>query len=362
MAELDFDELDKAVNDLMVNVDTGKRTAGLDDPKDNVISIPSSTDADKLIVPPASPVDDPQAPPEDSPQDNATAPPSTLAAPALAVKRRGQFMDIVHPSLNMTSSPKFANRHGTTLQPSNSAESLAPEEPKDHDDEIPQPTPAERPETEPAAQSEWPDPIDMADKSAAAEQKVGIGATLTDTLSTPAVESTQAESTEPAPLSSPFLSDTKVEKRPLGSPISSVEPKTQAEAKLAEVGADPQVPAAEIAPIVLPEEFSGDVMAVEAKDLSSHPDVAKAQITPVVQPSAESSMTVPNGSISQQYTEKPSSGDQTSGSIYDTSTYHQAIDAEKSVKKPALLKWIIWIVVLLLVGAAGGAAYFYFTR
>ena len=32
MADIDFDELDKAVNDLMANVDTTKRTAGLDEP------------------------------------------------------------------------------------------------------------------------------------------------------------------------------------------------------------------------------------------------------------------------------------------------------------------------------------------
>ena len=39
MTELDFDELDKAVNSLMGDVDTSKRNPGLDDPEDNVVTL-----------------------------------------------------------------------------------------------------------------------------------------------------------------------------------------------------------------------------------------------------------------------------------------------------------------------------------
>lgn len=39
MTELDFDELDRAVNDLMHDVDTTKRPSGLDDPEDKVVEL-----------------------------------------------------------------------------------------------------------------------------------------------------------------------------------------------------------------------------------------------------------------------------------------------------------------------------------
>lgn len=41
MSEIDFDELDRAVNDLMSNVDTSKRHEGLDDPEDKVVTLDS---------------------------------------------------------------------------------------------------------------------------------------------------------------------------------------------------------------------------------------------------------------------------------------------------------------------------------
>ena len=61
MADIDFDELDKAVNDLMANVDASKRPAGLDDPEENVVTI-SSSDTSPVV---------PQA-----------APPATVSSPA----------------------------------------------------------------------------------------------------------------------------------------------------------------------------------------------------------------------------------------------------------------------------------------
>ena len=39
MADLDFDELDKAVNNLMAGVDTSKRQPGRDDPEEKVVDL-----------------------------------------------------------------------------------------------------------------------------------------------------------------------------------------------------------------------------------------------------------------------------------------------------------------------------------
>ena len=55
MSEIDFDELDRAVNDLMSNVDTSKRHEGLDDPEDKVVTLDSSsTESGKVASSPAA--------------------------------------------------------------------------------------------------------------------------------------------------------------------------------------------------------------------------------------------------------------------------------------------------------------------
>lgn len=344
MAELDFDELDKAVNDLMANVDTSKRPAGLDDPEDKVVTI-APTDTAK----PATTNEPVAAPETAAPTPVVDAP---AAAPALAVKRRGQFMDMIHPSSDMRTSNRPTSRQGVTIQPVKSDAANTPAEVP----AAPEPTPAPESSNAPTEESaapgtaEWPDPIDMATE----DVEPSTQATEPATSAEEPVAAPEEQPSEPvsedeaAPLTSPFLTDAKVEKRPLGGNASPTTELVEKDAQVAPAEATP--------PVVLPEELTGDVMAVEAKDLSAHPEAPKPSAIGAKATEAAAS------SITQQYTEQPSSGDQTNGSIYDTATYHQAIDTEKPAKKSSALKWIIWIIVLLLVGAAGGAAYFYFTR
>jgi cobalamin biosynthesis Mg chelatase CobN len=60
--------------------------------------------------------------------------------------------------------------------------------------------------------------------------------------------------------------------------------------------------------------------------------------------------------------EQPSTGDQTSGAIFDTATYHAATDVAVPAKKSSkVVRIIVWILTLLCVGAAAGAGYFFFT-
>jgi hypothetical protein len=63
------------------------------------------------------------------------------------------------------------------------------------------------------------------------------------------------------------------------------------------------------------------------------------------------------GSIPQQYTEQPSTSTASNSAIYDTSTHHQPLDG--GVRKSSPMKWVILALVLLIVGALAGAAYFY---
>ena len=378
MAEFDFDELDKAVNDLMANVSTSKRNTALDDPEDKILTL-----SEPAAQPPKD--DKASAPTEITP---AAAPAVSAAVAAstpvsFAAKRRGQFMDIMAPTAQpqvKESKPVRVSRQGVAVQPA----------PTSTRSEVKMGV-----DIKPAT----PKPAAVTETSAVPVEKPAPVATVEPT---PVIESTEMSEpeliTEPAPLTTPFLPDTKVEKRPLGSNTSSSdatgEPLADTEVKV------------EDAPVAveLPAELSGDVLAVESNDLTRHieaelkgqqenstvsqevvvdkatnPDVplavtqnAPAEIAPAnvetAPPQAEANepvqdeMSSARASIMQQYTEQPSTGDQSSGSIYDTATYHQAIQPDATTKKHSPVKWVILIIILLVIGAAGGAAAFYFTR
>jgi hypothetical protein len=69
---------------------------------------------------------------------------------------------------------------------------------------------------------------------------------------------------------------------------------------------------------------------------------------------------VPKGPISipQQYKEEPSTGDAKNGAIYDTDTYHHQPLAHPKKKKSGWM-WVIWIILILIIGAAAGAALYW---
>lgn len=118
---------------------------------------------------------------------------------------------------------------------------------------------------------------------------------------------------------------------------------------------------------MLPEELTSDVLAVESNDLTgATPDSVPTVAPTEVESSAASAEAEPvatpeipaGGSIPQQYTEAPSTGDQTNGSIYDTANYHQAITPDAPVKKSSPVKWIVLALLLLVLGGAAGVGYF----
>lgn len=331
MTELDFDELDKAVNSLMTNVDTTKRNPALDDPEVKVVALNPTEDA--------ASVDNEAAEPAKSTSANAepvadttsvvasSAEPAAAVAPSapasLAVKRRGQFMDMIHPSSDMKSAPKPVRREGVVIAPAAAADTSA---------DI---APASLPDT-------------PASKAAPAA----------------------AEPSEPTPepQTSPFLPGAKPEKRPLGGTAGTgaPDPIENAEDTAVKLQTAPVIDTQ-----VLPEELSSDVLAVESNDLTSKTEIEKpaeasVEIPQQTAPEPEAEQkpveTPAGGSISQQYTEAVSTGDQTSGSIYDTANYHQPIEAAKSTKKASPLKWIILVIVLLIVGGGAGVGYFLLTH
>lgn len=399
MKDIDFDELDKAVNSLMSNV--GKETLPEKTEDDDVrtVTIPSTLDNDGDGIADATPTPE-QA---DTPSDENTSanledtakPAAAPATASVATRRGGRFMDVVHPSSDMKSATapvKPLSRHGVTIAPSANlgADLAVPTANDTPAAEAPEPveTPAPAPavsEPEPTDHhSDWPDPIDLHEAKQAAPEPEAEEPVSAEPVETPApaepVAPEASEAAEPAPLTSPFLADAKVEKRPLGGapttepakeakPDTTLEPKLddtadttpEEPAKTAQIGAE--VKAEELAQ-PLPPELQGDLVAIEADPSAAH-DTDKTDGEPAKQESSKPEASAPAAapaasgpaSIPQQYKEEPSTGDQESGAIYDTETYHQPL-AHPAKKKSGWL-WILWIVIILILGAGGGAAVYF---
>jgi hypothetical protein len=244
------------------------------------------------------------------------------ATPAPAARRSsGRFMDVVHPSSDMRTS---------TSEPERSV----PREPE-----------AEKPEERSVERtSDWPDPLDFHGFNSDEPEKVEEA---------PVSEPAPTEPETPQPLESPFLSDTKVEKRPLGAFSATETPAVNEPDTLLLEAPDEELLTAKTEE--KPEEIPTPEPVVE--------EVVKEETPqPVIEPTPEPTpiKEVPQGpaSITQQYKEQPSTVDQPSGAIFDTETYHQPLTHTPKKKSGALV--IVWILALILVGAGAGAAVYFF--
>ena len=312
MKDLDFDEIDRAVNSLVTK-------------KPNNISQP---------VP---------APSSDSDLNNQVPAVIPPVLPPLSMRRTsGRFMDVVHPSSNMRPSILTEARPAKVETPVPQIK--------------PKPPVSELPTTdssfEKSDSKDWPDPIDFHESKQQVPQK-NVD-TEDDDIDKISNEITKSLSKMPEEsLESPFLSGAKVEKRPLGafsneSPALNTENISKSELEN-EVNKKQELSDEEIS-TPLPAELQNDVLKIEA-DSSTHPEKDDSVI-----PSANTQPVAT--SINQQYTEKPSTGDQSTGAIYDTSSYHKNI--VRPTKKKSGWMWVLWIFVLLVVGTGAGVAVYFF--
>ena len=330
MKDLDFDELDRAVNSLTT-------------------SAPAPTEQS-----PAVPV-------------VASQPTVPAASPLVAKRSTGRFMDVVPPSSNTrvsSSMPERVSRQGATITPAAATPIV--------------PTVATAPASITAAQTnEWPDPIDfhgldLTDEApkneipASAENEDAdidqINTDITNTLNQTSDES----------LDSPFISGTKVEKRPLGafsdgSPTSTPTPEPSAVVETAPAKPidTPSVDAVPTTPTTpFPAELSDDLLSIESGDTTTQPSepiaVASVPVAPTVAAptvvATDNQPTAPSDAA-QQYKEQPSSGDQTTGAIYDTDAYHKTLMNQSKKKSSWIL--VLWITILLAVGAGAGVAVYF---
>lgn len=400
MKDLDFDELDRAVNSIMSgskNLKKADTPAVESTPTVQVEPVvsPAPVSARGTDMPVPLPVSSagPAAQNQETTVQTAAlseSEPATNRKPPAAA-RRGRFMDMVRPGAAQSDNPFVptrVTRQGATIERAGPlVTDIIPSAPQSAPKKAPPATlsapAAPEPQEAPSVQeAEWPDPLDMLQDDA------------------PSAPSRTAQ--DAAPLVSPFLSGAKVEKRPLGGVTTQevVEPAAGADSdkQIEDRNANPQLTPnpADSASAPLPEELSSDVMALESDantiampadkvktevarqvaaqedspstqeslspSVSDEPPVEKEISTaPVKAPvSSEPEPIIPKGPISipQQYREEPSTGDKESGSIYDTDTYHDQPLAHPKKKKSGWL-WVLWIVLILAIGAAGGAALYW---
>jgi hypothetical protein len=371
MKDLDFDELDQAVNSLMTGI---PRTPAPQDDKaaEKTLTItPTLSDNERPSFATLE-----QTASKAGTEIEAVEASAATSAPAnsLAARRTsGRFMDVVHPSSDMKINNRpVVSREGIQLSPiAPRPVATTPQPTREPDVAVSPEQSTEVIEQKPEA-SAWPDPIDMASVVSADTPE----ATPVAEEAAPVIPeiATLDEVDEPSPLQTPFLADTKVEKRPLGAfAVDQVAADNTQE--VAETTIDP--PAEEATPASsfsmpgqeaatnLPDELQHDLIKIESDNETEVPqeEPSPEKITPA--PSFAAPIVTPApavvsgpASIQPQYKEEPSSTKEEHAAIYDTDTYHKPL-AHPAKKKSGWL-WVLWIILLLALGAGGAAALYYF--
>lgn len=373
MKDIDFDELDRAVNSLMSSVpkdddgddevsDVSNSSAGstLGDATHVQNDISEDTHNDEIqLAPPAElmVIDEPED--TEAKAEPAPSAPTSPSPTSLPPVRRGKFMDMVR------SPAREAEKTATSMMPSRHAPTLQPI----------------TPQTRPAPTVAAPSPVSAAPTDNSWQVEDSLQKELEATLAPS--QPTSPFSPEAGPPVLPFLPDAKVEKRPLGrpvelQPISSAADMPQASSPLAPVDptavaqedtdtgepeADAQLPGQP-----LPAELGSELLSIETSTDMLPPETPVSTMPPQpLQPAASHSVHIPGvarpsaaTSIPQQYTVQPkeTSDQEPGGAIYDAATYHQPL-VHPAKKKPGWV-WVVAIIVILLLGITGGAAVYYF--
>lgn len=426
MSEFDFDELDKAVNSLMQKRDTTGQPAPAsqavvtprstqdihsDTTEEQSVQTMNSLNLEQPVVP--RPISDEKY--EESSSSSETTQsdqpvPERPAASQIATKRRGQFMDVMHPSADM--SKDTTNQTPVTKPPVRRAVTLQPVTPSVAPEKTAEAPSATENSALTSVESEekltdWPDPIDVSDQSDSDTAAQPADTSLEDvslpndtqTISvTPAGSPSLATELEADSKSmvSPFLPGAKVEKRPLGGDQGVVDNEPSAvESEATDSDITPSTDSGSADPASIntqhaqsdekiPAELSSSMMDVESDSTSVQEPVNendKPTETPVERPPVQDSESpdqtqaaavssaepapvkeVPAvnqlaGVLPPRQTTAPSTEDEpeVKTSIYDTDDHGHMKHVEKHSSG-----WFAVVIIgsMLVIGAVGGVILF----
>ena len=391
MKDIDFDELDKAVTSLMGNVRGDDRQS--DQPVTHSLTVPTTLRDDErpeyatirraaariggetitrplettaiISEEPAqddlsltSPAPTPQVASEEPVSTDDTSAGTASATTTQAVEKRGRFMDVFHPSSDMkqrTNSRTSAKDEAVTV-----ADQLVTQ------DEILPGAAKVSHEAQTLA------PLEEETQDAPVEATHNDVTAVID-------EEVQEEASSHAPLTTPFLPGTKVEKRPLGGGMAPEAFPDESVAPLIHRAADDPAVAPQPAETV-PDELQNDVMAIElagtpaadllpdnndmyspSNDVATPLDVSTPPEEVVSEPEAQpiAADVTPVVEMAAPTPETPAGSPEQSGAIYDTTEYHAPVVAHPA--KHSSWMWIVLIIVIIIVGAAGGAIAYWLT-
>lgn len=391
MKDIDFDELDRAVSSVLRKDTTKPETVTADvveteatpsgptvSPASVAESVPVSPVVPNASADVASPsttsVSDIDTSNESTLEESNIATPTRSSSP-IALKPRGKFMDVMHPSSDMnpgiaTAVPPVRSAP-ITLSPSASALTpSASELPSEHNDSSTSdeeskiaiaaeqaPTPdtvaldhllaqsfestAKESDASldqlPGSKTDgYVDPLDLPLKpkpeSPSADLEVDTSPETVEPVEQP------VEVTQPAQTPTPFLSDTKVDKRPLGGFVDQ-------EQKDTTPPASPEVDN-QAAPVVpLPRELQSDIVQVESiqetdQQSATGQEPDKPFATNLATPTVDN-----DGRVEGH-------------PLFDTATYHEPIVPAHGKRKVPWVWWLSGLGGCLVVGA--GVGYFLF--
>lgn len=316
MKDLDFDELDRAVNSLITNKTTPTTNSAA--------TTPSAQPVSSLPTLPVVPL-----------------------RPAVERPSTGRFMDVVHPSSDMRTALVMPER-----TPSQAATTPVPTSPV---------TPVV---DSPSVKNEDAD-IDQISK----DIDKTLGQLPKEPLDTPFLAGTKVEKRPLGAFSVEPSAAQTFQSAPVMPKFDHIT--TKSDQNVAEI--DTPLPA-ELQSDLLSIESDETVQPDEPTDeptlkvadvvapVPSVPAIPTPIVPPVIPVAAPKPAVVTDPAISasipQQYTEQPNSGDKDNGAIYDTKAYHKAMVSP--AKKKSGWMWIVWIVLLMVVSVGAGVAAYFF--
>ncbi len=422
MKDIDFDELDRAVSSVLAPEEGQPTEAPVAQSASNPTDSSPSTTSDVTAPSPAttavvapsvsSPDAPPQAPsysPPSAPSLDTVAAPSidpipqqqapveaaAPARPAIVARKSGRFMDVV-PASGPAAPAKPAavpSRAARVLQPTGSLTTPDQSDADESEDDLTSPTAVASPVVStPAPQSTWPDPLDVHDLKM--NESTAAPADSSEAAALP--QQPAATPTPPPSVPVAFITDSKVEKRPLGAfsnennePLdkptdNEANSPTDAQVFATRLEIDDAEPSELDKPVTtiiakpkppvekLPPELDQDIVAVEADNLQG--DAQKPQAAPAAAPasveppaaimSAETAVSAASAmSIPKQYTAEEQSNTPGQHPLFDTKEYHPPL-VQHNGHAQGHRSTIIWVIValLLLVATAAGFGYWLYSQ